>query len=328
MGGKPVYEIDSNTVLDFKSAFGHKLMCDFLTFSLGSVCVFSCSFCYVISMILKQTAIQTVKRSAALMGKRLEEVVIRKRRALKVLRRQLTVDKPWWVNLRQKKVVYTSPLVDAAANMVLVKETAVACQMIFELTNWDVRVLSKSSLLPELAKLIPEKFKDRMIYGVSTGTFGDELCAAFEKGTHPVSKRIKSLHWLQDNGYRTFAMLCPLLPQADYDQYVSHALEEVRVDRCEHVWAEVINLRGDAFTATCEALEDGGFHAEAERLGTVCGENSKPAWEQYARSAFEAVARRVPPEKLRFLQYADPAKTSYWVAQEPRGAILLGEVFE
>ena len=279
-------------------------------------------------MILKLATIQAVKRSAALLGKRLEDVVIRKRRALQILRRQLTVDKPWWVNLQQKKVVYTSPLVDAAANMVLVKETAAACRMIFELTNWDVRVLSKSSLLPRLAKLIPEKFKQRMIYGVSTGTFGDELCESFEKGTHPVSKRIESLHWLQDHGYRTFAMLCPLLPQVDSDQYVSHALEEVRIEYCEHVWAEVINLRGDSFTATCQALEDGGFSAEAARLRGVCGSDSGPAWELYARNAFEALARQVLPEKLRFLQYAKAKDAPWWIEREPKGAILLGEMFE
>lgn len=212
--------------------------------------------------------------------------------------------------------------------MVLVKETAVACRIIFELTNWDVRVLSKSSLLPELAKLIPERFKDRMIYGVSTGTFGDELCASFEKGTHPVSKRIKSLHWLQDRGYRTFAMLCPLLPQVDYEQYVAYALEQVRIDQCEHVWAEVINLRCDSLSATCEALEEGDFHVEAERLRGVCGPDSGPAWESYARSAFDALARRVPPEKLRFLQYAKPKDAAWWIGQEAGGAILLGEMFE
>src|ERR1700722_18060017 len=138
INGKPVFEIDSKTVVDFKSAFGHKKLCDGLTFSLGSVCVYSCAFCYVIPMILKQHDIQLVKQAAGLMGKRLEDVVIRRRKALKTLRRQLTIDKPPQVNLQRKAVIYTSPLVDAAANMVLVQETAAACRIIFELTNWDV----------------------------------------------------------------------------------------------------------------------------------------------------------------------------------------------
>ena len=250
MAGKPVFEIDSKTIIDFNNDFGHKKMCDGYTFSLGSICVYSCTFCYVISMILKLAAIQAVKRSASLLGRRLEEVVIRKRKALKILRRQLTIEKPSHVNLQKKAVIYSSPLVDVAANMTLVKETAEACKIIFELTNWDVRVLSKSNLLPKLAELIPAEFKHRMIYGFSTGTFDKHVCAAIEKGTALVTKRIEALHWLQDNGYRTFGMLCPILPQDDYDAYAEHALKEIRLDRCEHVWAEVINLRGDSFTAT------------------------------------------------------------------------------
>jgi DNA repair photolyase len=328
MGGKPVFEIDSKTVIDFTSDFGHKKLCDGLTFSLGSVCVYSCAFCYVIPMILKQAAIQAIKRSAALLGKRLEDVVIRRRNAIKILRRQLTIDKPAHVNLQKKAVIYTSPLVDAAANMVLVKETAVACRIILELTNWDVRVLSKSNLLPKLANLIPEEFKHRMIYGFSTGTFDDDLCKSFEKGTALVSKRIEALHWLQDNGYRTFGMLCPILPQDDYEEYAKRAVEAIRLDRCEHVWVEVINLRGNSFTATCKALKKGGFHTEAERLREVCGSGSGEAWEQYARDAFEGLARHVPPEKLRFLQYAKIAHAKWWIEREPKGAILLGSAFE
>lgn len=328
MGGKPVYEIDANTVIDFKSPFGHKLMCDGFTFSLGSICVYSCAYCYVIGMILNLAAIQAVKSAAALLPRKLEEVVVRKRKALKVLRRQLTIDKPGHVNLQKKAVIYTSPLVDAAANSVLIKETAEACKIIFELTNWDIRVLSKSNRLPDLAKLIPDKYRDRMIYGVSTGTLDDDLCKSFEKGTALVSKRIESLHWLQDNGYRTFGMLCPILPQTDYDEYARQAVEAIRADRCEHVWAEVINVRDDSFPATCKALRDDGFNDEAARLEKVFGPRSGKAREQYARDTFEALAPLIPPEKFRFLQYANPAHAAWWVEREPRGAILLGEVFE
>jgi hypothetical protein len=123
-------------------------------------------------------------------------------------------------------------------------------------------------------------------------------------------------------------MLCPILPQTDYGAYARQAVEEIRVDRCEHVWAEVINLRGDSFTATCEALRDGGFDEEARRLEGVCGKGSEAAWEHYARDTFEALAPLIPAEKFRFLQYANPANAAWWVERERRGAILLGEVFE
>ena len=155
----------------------------------------------------------------------------------------------------------------------------------------------------------------------------DELCKSFEKGTALVSKRIESLHWLQDNGCRTFGMLCPILPQEDYDAYVEHAVKAIRIDRCEHVWAEVINLRGDSFIDTCAALEKGGFVEELKRLSSVCGPGSGMAWEQYARDAFEALARHIAPDKLRYLQYPKIAHAEYWVKQESRGALLLSGAF-
>jgi DNA repair photolyase len=277
-------------------------------------------------MILKLAAIQMVKKAAGLMGKRLEDVVVRRRKAIKTMRKQLTINKPAGVDLQKKAVIYTSPLVDAAASMVLVRETAEACRMIFELTNWDVRVLSKSSFLDVLAKMIPDEFKMRMIYGFSTGTLDDKLCDSFEKGTARVTKRLKSLYWLQDNGYRTFGMLCPILPQRNYEEYADRAAKAIRVEQCEHVWGEVINVRGDSLVATCKALEKEGFTEEMERLNGVCGPGSGEAWEQYARAAFEGLANRMPPGKLRFLQYVKPETLDWWFPRKADGAVLLGSL--
>jgi hypothetical protein len=67
---------------------------------------------------------------------------------------------------------------------------------------------AKSNLLTLIAKALQE-YKNRIIYGFSTGTPDDQLAAAFEQGTAKVSKRIAALHQLQDEGYRTYGMICP-----------------------------------------------------------------------------------------------------------------------
>jgi len=324
MAGKQVFEIDTQEVIIFESAFAHKLLSDGPTFSLGTTCVYKCAFCYVIPMILKQTAVQGVLKEIRPDGRTLEDVVIRRHGALDRLYQMLTIEKPKWVNLRKKQVVFTSPLVDAAANMELARETAAACEMIFELTNWDVRVLSKSSLLPKVVEMVPEKFRQRLIMGVSTGTLDDGLAQSFEIGTALVSKRLTSLYKMQDEGHRTFGMLCPILPQADYDAYAEQALKAIRVDRCEHVWAEVLNVRGDSFDATCKALMACGFKEEADRLNKVFGLKAGDAWEKYSRAIFEALAKRVPAGKLRFMQYVNPKNLQWWAKQRSRGAVLLG----
>jgi DNA repair photolyase len=315
--GKPVlYRENAKTVLTMKSDFKHKLLCTGPVLNMGDACVYGCTYCYVPSSMRKLVF-------PILKGRAHDEVVIRRPNALQLLRNQLAVNK----EKNAPHVVYSSSLVDIAANIELMRETAEACLMVFEQTNWEMRLLTKSNLLPRLVREIPEKFHKRLILGVSTGTFTDEIGKVIEIGTALVSKRIESLHWLQDNGFRTFAMVCPSLPQNDYAVFAQQAAELLRYDRCEHVWAEVINIRGASFENTMAVLDGAGLLVERNKLALVCGdaEGAQDRWEAYARATFEAHADVVGHEKLRFLQYIDRKENiEYWAAQKERGAVLLG----
>lgn len=325
MNKKPVLTVPAKGVINFKSGFVHKLLCDGPTFSTGTGCAYSCGFCYVPDMMRK------AKQSP---GHKHEDVVIRREGALDVMRSQLCPrGKPKFLDdLSDRRVIYSSPLVDVAANMELVKETVEACKLILELTNWQIRLLSKSNLLPLVAQGLrphPRFFYEedapgspgRVMFGVSTGTLDDKLAAAFEQGTPKVSKRIQSLHWLQDNGFRTYGMICPSLPQKDYRNFAWQMRYALRIEKCEHVWAEVINVRGDSMVRTCAGLRAGGFEWEANELERVA--EDKAAWEQYSRDTFEAHTHFVPPHQLRFLQYVNNSNRAYWESQKERGAVLL-----
>lgn len=326
MNGKPVFTVPAKSVLNLDSGFKHKLLCDGPTFSTGSACAYSCSFCYVEDLMRKSSHWQEVAKKESAKGKGFSDVVIRREGAIAALRKQLTYadGSPRFNDPNDQRVIYGSPLVDVAANMDLVRETVEVCKTILELTNWQIRLLSKSNLLPKVAEqlaVLCPLWSDRLIFGVSTGTLNDSLAAAFEKGTPLVSKRIASLHWLQDNGFRTYAMICPSLPQSDYHAFAASMADALRYDRCEHVWAEVINLRGESFTRTLRALVDSGFYDEANRLEDVT--SSKTLWENYARSTFEAHAMICSPGKLRFLQYVTKESRDWWSARKEQGAILL-----
>src|SRR5262249_14241751 len=154
-------------------------------------CAYSCSFCYVESVQTKnwndpKNEPWKAIKDAAPDGK-FENVVIRREGALESMHQQLlTRGKPRFrADLNDQRVIYSSPLVDVAANMDLVRETVLACCNILELTNWHIRLLSKSNLLPKIAKELMERacdgrhgteaftradVKARMIFGVSTGT--------------------------------------------------------------------------------------------------------------------------------------------------------------
>lgn len=341
INGKPVImRPNARTVLTLESAkFQEKLLCDGITLNPGDACAFSCGFCYVGSQMIKVDkphleAFNAERRRNSERELTFEEVVIRRPDAVGLLRNQLfrSNGSPKFTDPNDNRVVYGSTLVDVAATMELLRETADLCNLILDNTAWQVRLLSKSSLLHRLFKdnLIPERHRQRMILGFSTGTLDDKVAAAIEVGTAKVSKRIESLHWLQDNGYRTFAMLCPSLPQldGDYDRFSREICEAIRVDRCEHVWAEVINLRGKSLVRTLAGLHQAGLEREAEALSAVMGPGNKDKSEEYARNTFLAHTRHVPAEKLRFLQYIDDATAGWWAGQRRHGAVLLGKTAE
>jgi hypothetical protein len=174
MNGKPVFTVPAKTIINFKSGFVHKLLCDGLTFSAGTACCYECSFCYVPAAMRKR---QPWMAEHGVTGKH-EDIVIRRENAAEIVRRQLTdaKGKPRFNDPNDRRVIYASPLVDVAGNMELVRETVEICKVILNLTHWQIRLLSKSNLLPKIAQAIQEWNRHhcaRLIFGVSTGTLDD-----------------------------------------------------------------------------------------------------------------------------------------------------------
>lgn len=314
MNKKPVYEVPAKSVINFESGFAHKLLCDGPTFSTGSACAYSCAFCYVPDLMRKSPHLRGITE-------RHDQIVIRRAGAITAMRKQLTDRRglPKFKNVLDHRVIYASPLVDVAANLELVQETIEACELILDQTHWHIRLLSKSNLLPRIAEKL-STHRDRMIFGVSTGTLDDSLARSFEQGCPLPSKRIASLHWLQDNGFRTFGMICPSLPQKNYVAFAREMKAAIRGDKCEHVWAEVINARGDSLARTITGLRAGGFFDDAARLDST---RDRGTWETYARATFLAHAAIYPDGKLRFLQYVTALTSNWWKAQANAGAICL-----
>src|SRR5206468_4826428 len=44
-------------------------------------------------------------------------------------------------------------------------------------------------------------------------------------------------------------MICPSLPQTNYHAFAREMSDTIRAEKCEHVWAEIINVRGDSMNA-------------------------------------------------------------------------------
>ena len=322
MNGKPVYTVPAKTVLNMKSDFAHKLLCDGITINPGSACVYRCSYCYVESMMNKNALVQQVKEQSGLPFK---DVAVRRENAVGILKKQLTdrYGQSKFFEPTDRRTVFISTTVDPAGNMELARETAEICNVVLDLTNWQIRLLSKSPLLIKIADAIPEKWRHRIIYGFSTGTLNDGIARSIEVGTPLVSKRIAALHELQNRGLRTFCMMCPILPQENAAVYAQQVAQRLHLKHCEHVWAEVLNVRGASMKKTCDALRAAGQERPAKLLEAVS--NDRELHEQYSRETFLALSEVIPAGKLRFLQYVRKDTRNWWVTHEHRGAVLLGK---
>jgi len=318
INGKPVFEVEARSVLNLDSGFKHKLLCDGPTFTAGSACAYSCSYCYVPSVMAKSPHLGRSVTG----GLPHSEVVVRRRGALSALRRQLA-SKPVRDKAGDRLVCYTSPLVDPAANLELAAETADCVREILEATAWDVRVLSKSPLVERVASDL-EGYKGRVVYGLSTGSLCDAFARAVEPDVPSASRRAKCLRDLQAAGYRTFAMVCPAFPQRDYAAFAAEADAALDFGACEHVWAEAVNARGESFARTVDALRGAGLASEAGELERVAGDRA--AWESYSRALFLALAARLRPGKLRFMQYVTERTAGWWGDMRRLGALPLGAV--
>lgn len=331
MNRKPVLiRENACTVLTLDNdEFRAKGLCGAAVLNLGDTCAFSCEYCYVPS-VMNRVATPVIRtyneRHGTSLG--LRDVVVRRKDAIELLRAQLLHKdgSPRFTDEADQRVVFSSSVVDIGANGDLLAETAQACNLILKHTKWQIRLLSKSSRVRELVEkgMLEKSQLDRVIFGFSTGTLDDKLAAAIETGTARVSERIKALRWLQDEGFRTFGMICPSLPQEDYHRFSREICDAICAERCEHVWAEVINLRDDSLNRTVAALRAHGFAAEAERVAAVSGDGAAARWEKYAQQTFEAHAKVLPPGKLRFLQYVTNESRNWWKSKESEGAILLG----
>jgi len=257
-------------------------------------------------------------------GRKHEQVVVEINDPVKAVREELLDEdgKPRHKEPKDTQVIYASPLVDVAGTPAQVNVTVAICQEILKHTNWQIRLLSKSVKLVDVAEALKEH-KKRMIYGFSTGTLEDDVTRSFEIGTSSVSGRLKALKKLQDDGYRTFGMLCPILPQSDYAAFAKKVAKEIDIEACEEVWAEALNARGDAMRDTSAALRRKNFNAQADLMDKVSGDNM--AWENYAEQTFLALTKVIPAKKLHFLQYVDNAKNyAAWEKHQAKGAVLLG----
>jgi DNA repair photolyase len=176
--GKPVFLVPTRSVISEGSEFQQKKLCDGRTFTLGLTCGFSCLFCYVKSVLCRHSGIARILKET---GLSFQDVVVEKEDPLPVLKRELVTsnDQQRFADPADQGVIFSSPMIDIAANRQMALRTVEASRLILDHTSWTIRFLSKSAGLKTVAEGLSD-YRGRVIYGLSTGTLDDKVAAAFE----------------------------------------------------------------------------------------------------------------------------------------------------
>jgi len=300
---KTPFRYNSKTGIAKAEGFKKKGLADYAV-NIGNVCEFACSYCYVPDLPFQHPSVKELLAQ----GYNREEISNYRDRdnILATVAKDLKRISP-----DNTSTVFFCTTCDPCANAEHVKMTTAAAKLILSQSKLKVRILSKSDRIVDAASELSE-YKDRVFYGLSTGTCLAEISRSIETNATPIKNRIAGLHWLQDHGFRTFGMICPVLPSEK--GRVKELLDQVRPEFCEDIWVEAINDKGYSLTNTLAALEKFGLDWHSYALKGVMG--SKDKWRQYTKELYVAFERelwkRGSFDKFHYLQYVTKADRDFF----------------
>jgi DNA repair photolyase len=190
--------------------------------------------------------------------------------------------------------------------------------------GWTVRILTKNAAMSKAFDLI-ERHRDRVLVGLSLTATGDKsrIMSVAEPHASPNSERMKTLEEAHGRGFRTYGMLCPLLPGVSDSPGDVDCLVNLVLDcGAEEVFVEPVNGRGPCLGDAEEALRAAGFRAEADALAAV---RHSVGWLAYTtrllRSVHGALKERRSLHKLRFLLYPSrlTQEAETWIRSHSEG---------
>jgi len=309
---KKRFYYNGKTGITRTKGFEHKLLAKY-SVNIGNICEFGCSFCYVPSITNKQKTVKSILDK----GYKIEEFSSYryKENVLSTITQDLRSIKP-----NDHGTIIFCTTCDPCATLEDADTSIDAIKLIMKKSNLQVRVLSKSILIKNIAESLLS-YNKRIIYGLSTGTSLEEVSNAIEQSASPIKKRIVTLHHLQDKKFRTYGMICPVIP-SEVDR-VKQLVDQIRPELCEDVWVEAVNVRGKSLVNTYEKLLNAGLEKHAQELKRVMG--NKDYWREYSKKLFlnfqKEMRERGQLKKLHFLQYVSVEDREFFEKQE--GAVCL-----
>jgi DNA repair photolyase len=160
--------------------------------------------------------------------------------------------------------VWISGVCDAYQPLEAKYELTRKCLEILVDHDWPVTIQTKSPLVLRDRELLI-KASDIEV-GLTVTTADDNMRRLFEPNAPPIKERIKALDELHQAGIRTFAMIAPVLPNAEeLSALLSGKVDYVLIDRMNYHYSDWIYRRYN-FEA---AMSDDFFYRTSKELAAA-----------------------------------------------------------
>lgn len=177
---------------------------------------------------------------------------------------------------------------------------------ILENSNYEIRILTKNAEVEQDFDLI-KQYKDRVRVGISITATPDksDIMQVLEENASPIKERMRVLKKAHRMGFRTYMMLCPLLPGiADSPEQIDKYIQFAESIGAEEIFSEAVNQRGRGLILTQEALEENGYWDEAQAVKAIRKKKNRSQYTyDLIRNLQKSVKEHSDIRKLRFLLY-------------------------
>jgi DNA repair photolyase len=141
------------------------------------------------------------------------------------------------INKKKPGKVWISGVCDPYQPLEVKYKLTRQCLEILTQTNWPVVIQTRSPLVLRDLDILKDG-KDLEV-GFSITTADDDIRKLFEPNAPPIRERVKALQALHQAGLRTFAMIAPILPEAEnLAEMLEGNVDSVILDRMNYHYGD------------------------------------------------------------------------------------------
>jgi len=212
------------------------------------------------------------------------------------------------IKMNDRGIIELSTLSDAWCPLSQQYDIGRRClEAILQEPKWQVRILTKNKAVANDFDVV-KQYRDRVLVGLTlTGTPDkSDILSVIEPNASLITERMEVMKQAHKKGFRTYGMLCPLLPGiADSPKQIDDLVQFCEQVGAEEIFSEAVNARGFG-DSVAVALRKAGYTKEADACAKI---SKKEEWSAYAVELIENVQKSMRKyssiKKLRFLLYSD-----------------------